>query len=1026
MRPRDRDDFGIAIICALPLEGDAVEVTFDEIYDERGHGYGKQHGDTNSYVTGRIGQHNVVLCYMPCMGGNSAASVASSLRLSYTSIKLALVVGICGGAPFPSGSQQIFLGDVIISDSVIQYDFGRQYPGGFKRKTGVNETLGRPSQEIRGFLAQAKGRRVRSKLETDIAESLRAFRQPKLRWHFPTSEDVLFDPSFVHKHRSETPSFHCACSSRDRPDEVCTKASEMSCDKLACDSRQVIRRKSIGEATTSGTAVHIGTIASADTVMKSGNDRDRLVRSEKVLGFEMEGAGVWDNISCIVIKGVCDYADSHKSKDWQHYAAAVGACAAKSFLSMWTPTQRNVLPGNPGIPSAPFFIGRSNELREIRTRLSESKAFNQIVVVHGLAGIGKSQLVAKHAAASLCFLDYSVIFWLDVSSPSHLASSFLAARERIDAHDNSTSSTERVQDGVSSINQHFQRHLKKGQSIEDWNAWDACAASENVDAVKRWLNKTRNKDWLLVFDNYPSSTNPSNDEQGPSIQKFLPEDRRGHVIITSQSSLPFGYNIRLGKITSQKEALDIFCGTAKREELREDTHALDLIDQMDGLPLALAAAGSYMSMIPSLKCLEYLELHKQGWYNVQQATPQVSSYNGKLYSCWAMTFKKLAMSQDVLRILMHWTCLDSQDVWFELFDPKGLIWPGISVTIFHSAMGLLVKFGIVECGSHPGSDSVGCCGYNMQRSFHAWLENKIRNLIPDISTISLATSAVTYCSQSLIKSGRYHKGLLRILPHANRCAELALTDTIDADIIDPIYLARVFLYAGYGKSESFAIFLAMMRLENPAKVHFITSETLLQHALRKIEQFSGLSTTPEAPDQIPNQRSLYLCKAIALLDLRILSKHKSDFSRRQTITSQLYTLHRDTNNEPEAQLEQENMRSESSFANDLRVFRRRAIIGGSILLLQIVLCLLLLEDGMDLLLFLALGFTFVGSWWIFMYNWRHRRKALVVMVLFSVPLAYQFRNFGPLMLLWLGYPFILMGLSTIPVLYYQGLSPATL
>lgn len=336
MKPRDRADFTIAIICALPLEGDAVEVIFDEIYDEVEQGYGKQPGDTNAYVTGRIGQHNVVLCYMPSMGRSSAASVASSLRLSYMGVKLALVVGICGGVPYPSGNQQIFLGDVIISDSVIQYDFGKQYPGGFKRNIGVKDTLGRPSQEIRSLLASLKTRRARLKLEKGIAEYLCAFRETELGWHLPTSEDTLFDSSFAHKHRFEEPSFDCACFTEGRPDEICPEASEMSCDRLACDDRHVIRRRSTTEGT--GSSVHIGTIASADTVMKSGEDRDRIVRSERVLGFEMEGAGVWDNIPCIVIKGVCDYADSHKSKDWQDYAAAVGACAAKSFLSMWTRT----------------------------------------------------------------------------------------------------------------------------------------------------------------------------------------------------------------------------------------------------------------------------------------------------------------------------------------------------------------------------------------------------------------------------------------------------------------------------------------------------------------------------------------------------------------------------------------------------------------------------------------------------------------------------------------------------------------
>jgi nucleoside phosphorylase len=57
---------------------------------------------------------------------------------------LALVVGICGGAPCSPTKEEVFLGDVIVSDAVIEYDFGRQYRHGFKRKTGVKDTLGRP------------------------------------------------------------------------------------------------------------------------------------------------------------------------------------------------------------------------------------------------------------------------------------------------------------------------------------------------------------------------------------------------------------------------------------------------------------------------------------------------------------------------------------------------------------------------------------------------------------------------------------------------------------------------------------------------------------------------------------------------------------------------------------------------------------------------------------------------------------------------------------------------------------------
>ena len=76
--------------------------------------------------------------------------------MSFVGIKLALVVGICGGVPFQFGNNQqteMILGDVVISNSVIEYDFGAQYPVGFNRKSDVKDTLGRPNRDIRGFLA---------------------------------------------------------------------------------------------------------------------------------------------------------------------------------------------------------------------------------------------------------------------------------------------------------------------------------------------------------------------------------------------------------------------------------------------------------------------------------------------------------------------------------------------------------------------------------------------------------------------------------------------------------------------------------------------------------------------------------------------------------------------------------------------------------------------------------------------------------------------------------------------------------
>lgn len=125
----------------------------------------------------------------------------------------------------------------------------------------------------------------------------------------------------------------CRCFEGDLPDDIYEEALENSCDTLGCDKNQV--RRCRDSADTTKFSLHIGKVASADTVMKSGEHRDQIARKEKVIGFEMEGAGVWDNIPCIIIKGICDYADSHKHKKWQDHAAETAACGLKVFLGYY-------------------------------------------------------------------------------------------------------------------------------------------------------------------------------------------------------------------------------------------------------------------------------------------------------------------------------------------------------------------------------------------------------------------------------------------------------------------------------------------------------------------------------------------------------------------------------------------------------------------------------------------------------------------------------------------------------------------
>ena len=85
--------------------------------------------------------------------------------------------------------------------------------------------------------------------------------------------------------------------------------------------------------------VHYGNIASGDEVVKDASTRDRIAREEGILCFETEAAGLMDTFPCVVIRGISDYADSHKNKAWQGYAAAVAAAYAKDLLGYVLPVE---------------------------------------------------------------------------------------------------------------------------------------------------------------------------------------------------------------------------------------------------------------------------------------------------------------------------------------------------------------------------------------------------------------------------------------------------------------------------------------------------------------------------------------------------------------------------------------------------------------------------------------------------------------------------------------------------------------
>ncbi|KAI0878534.1 nucleoside phosphorylase domain-containing protein [Hypoxylon argillaceum] len=321
---KTRDAYTVAILCAMDLERNAVRY----ILDEEHHRLPNQPGDSNSYTLGKLNGHDVVLACLPSQQGKgAAATVATNMSRSFPSIKWRLFVGIGGGVP--SEKHDIRLGDVVISmpegehPGVVQYDLRRETTSGFELKGflwPLPTLLRNASQDMR---SDHLGR------DSKIEEYMEAMfkKWPRMiSYKEPMEPDVLFEADFPHP-----------------PDtRVCTS----NCDPSRAVARPARQFK--------GPVIHYGLIASGDSVIKNATIRDELARrfAGDVLCFEMEAAGLLTEYPSIVIRGISDYADSHKNSTWQHYAAATAAACAKELLSYIDPEVAALEPASASEPKA--------------------------------------------------------------------------------------------------------------------------------------------------------------------------------------------------------------------------------------------------------------------------------------------------------------------------------------------------------------------------------------------------------------------------------------------------------------------------------------------------------------------------------------------------------------------------------------------------------------------------------------------------------------------------------------------------
>lgn len=124
------EQYQVGVFCALPYEMTAAIAVLDERHQPL---KGQDKLDQNSYVLGRVHEHNVVIACLPAgvYGTNSAARVARDMLRTFTGLRFGLMVGIGGGIPNLQKGLDIRLGDVVISQpdktygGVVQYDLGK-------------------------------------------------------------------------------------------------------------------------------------------------------------------------------------------------------------------------------------------------------------------------------------------------------------------------------------------------------------------------------------------------------------------------------------------------------------------------------------------------------------------------------------------------------------------------------------------------------------------------------------------------------------------------------------------------------------------------------------------------------------------------------------------------------------------------------------------------------------------------------------------------------------------------------------
>jgi hypothetical protein len=278
-----------------------------------------------------------------------------------------------------------------------------------------------------------------------------------------------------------------------------------------------------------------------DERMSWAEHRDTTLEEDKAYCL----LGIFD-VSMSLIYGEGREKAFRRLQQKVHKSNKGGVVDSSTYQSMWLTRigtdfkQFAVRLNLSAIPEAAQFVAREKELGEMH-RLLHGHTTRTTVILHGLGGIGKTQLAIEYIRRHK--EKYTAIFWVNANDEDSLKLSFRDIA---------------------------QQALKDHPSISVLASVDLEGDLDQVvHAVKAWLDLQENTRWLMIYDNYDNPKIPSNlNSSALDLRRFLSGSDHGSVIITTRSSqVSQGQRIHIQKLPNIEEGLEILSNTSGRKDI---------------------------------------------------------------------------------------------------------------------------------------------------------------------------------------------------------------------------------------------------------------------------------------------------------------------------------------------------------------------------------------------------------------------------------------------------------------------------